>query len=122
MTFFPVSLKALAILAVAALAGVAVALTRPKPIDSAVLGSEWQCHETAFVITTCALRTQRQAVPALETTSKRDTLWPDSIAGKHVTHLSSTLAHPLPDCDFHHRQARGRALMSRALGISGPSM
>jgi hypothetical protein len=67
MTFFPVSLKALAILAVAALAGVAVALTRPKPIDSAVLGSEWQCHETAFVITTCALRTQRQAVPALET-------------------------------------------------------
>ena len=67
MTFFPGSLKALAILAVAALAGVAVALTRPKPIDSAVLGSEWQCHKTAFVITTCALRTQRQAVPALET-------------------------------------------------------
>ena len=67
MTFFPESLKALAILAVAALAGVAVALTRPKPIDSAVLGSEWQCHKTAFVITTCALRTQRQAVPALET-------------------------------------------------------
>ena len=67
MTFFPVSLKALAILAVAALAGVAVALTRPKPIDSAVLGSEWQCHKTAFVITTCALRTQRQAVPAVET-------------------------------------------------------
>ena len=65
MTFFPVSLKALAILAVAALAGVAVALTRPKSIDSAVLGSEWQCHKT--VITTCASRTQRQAVPALET-------------------------------------------------------
>jgi len=56
---------ALAILAIAALAGGAVAMTRPKPIDSAVLGSEWQCHETAFVITTCALRTQ--AVPALET-------------------------------------------------------
>ena len=67
MTFFPVSLKALAILAIAALAGVAVALTRPKSIDSAVLGSEWQCHKTAFVITTCALRTQRKAVPALET-------------------------------------------------------
>ena len=66
MTFFPVSLKALAILAVAALAGVAVALTRPKSIDSAVLGSEWQCYETSFVITTCALRTQRQAVPALD--------------------------------------------------------
>ena len=68
MTFFPLSLKALAItLAIAVLAGVAVALTRPKSIDSAVLGSEWQCHQTAFVITTCALRTQRQAVPALET-------------------------------------------------------
>ena len=71
MTFFPLSLKALATtFVIAALAWGAVALTRPKSIDSAVLGSEWQCHETAFVITTCALRTQRQAVPALETTSK----------------------------------------------------
>ena len=66
MTFFPLRLKALAILAIAALAGVAVALTRSESIDSAVLGAEWQCHKTAFVITTCALRTQRQAVPALE--------------------------------------------------------
>ena len=66
MTFFPRSL-ALAMLVIAALAGVAVALTRPELIDSTVLGSEWQCHKTAFVITTCALRTQRQAVPALET-------------------------------------------------------
>ena len=68
MTFFPLSLKVLATtFVIAALAGGAVALTRSKSIDSAVLGSEWQCHETAFVITTCALRTQRQAVPALET-------------------------------------------------------
>ena len=68
MTFFPLSLKVLAItFVIAALAGGAVALTRPKSIDSAVLGSEWQCHQTAFVITTCALRAQRQAVPALET-------------------------------------------------------
>jgi len=42
MTFFPLSLKALAILAIAALAGVAVALTRSKSIDSTMLGSEWQ--------------------------------------------------------------------------------
>ena len=71
MTFFPLSLKVLATtFVIAALAWGAVALTRPKPIDSAVLGSEWQCHKTAFVITTCALRTQRQAEPALETTSK----------------------------------------------------
>ena len=67
MTFFTVRLKALAMLAIAALVGVAVALTRSKSIGSAVLGSEWQCHQTAFVITTCALRPQRQAVPALET-------------------------------------------------------
>ena len=66
--FFPLSLKVLATtFVIAALAWGAVALTRPKPIDSAVLGSEWQCHQTAFVITTCALRTQSQAVLALET-------------------------------------------------------
>ena len=65
MTFFPLSLKALAILAIAALAGGAVALTNLKS-DSTVLGSEWQCHKIAFVITTCTLRTQRQVVPALE--------------------------------------------------------
>ena len=65
MTVFPLSLKALAI-AIAAL-GVAVALTGLESNDSAVLGSGWQCHKTAFVITTCTLRTQ--AVPAsLETT------------------------------------------------------
>jgi hypothetical protein len=66
MTFSPLSLKALAMLAIAALAGVAVALTRPKPIDSAVLGSEWQCQKTAFVITTCVLRTPPQAVLAVK--------------------------------------------------------
>ena len=55
MTFSLRSL-ALAILAIAALAGGAVALTNPKSIDSTVLGSEWQCHKIAFVITTCALR------------------------------------------------------------------
>ena len=64
---FPPSLKALAItFSISALAAGAVA-SRPKSIDSAVLGSEWQCIQTAFVITTCA---KREAVPALETTSK----------------------------------------------------
>ena len=77
MTFFPLSLKALAMLAIAALAGGAVALTRSKPIDSAVLGPEWQCHKTAFVITTCTLRTQSQAAPAL------DNLLVTSITGRH---------------------------------------
>jgi hypothetical protein len=70
MTFSPLSLKVLAIaLVTAVLAGGAVAMTRPRSIDSAVLGSEWRCHEIAFAfgITTCALRTQRQAAPALQT-------------------------------------------------------
>ena len=75
MTFFPLSLKALAILAIAAL-GAAVVLTRLESIDSAVLGSEWQCHQTAFVITTCALRTQSQAAPALD-------ILVTSITGRH---------------------------------------
>jgi hypothetical protein len=66
MTFFP-SLKALAVtFTIAALAGSAAA-SRPKSIESAVLGSEWQCTQTAFVITTCALRAQRQAAAPLET-------------------------------------------------------
>ena len=66
---------ALAILAIAALAGGAVALTRSESIDSAVLGSEWQCHKTVFVITTCALRAQRQAVPALDSLVTSITGW-----------------------------------------------
>ena len=71
MTFSPLSLKVLAIMfVIAALAGGAVALTRSKSIESAVLGSEWQCTQTAFVFTTCALRAERQAPPALETTNK----------------------------------------------------
>ena len=66
MTFFPLSRKVVAIMfVIAALAGVVMA--RPKSIESAVLGSEWQCTQTAFVITTCALRPQRRAVPAMET-------------------------------------------------------
>jgi hypothetical protein len=71
MTFYPLSVKALAItFAIAALAGGAVVMTRPKSIESAVLGSEWQCTQTAFVVTTCALRPERRAPPALETTNK----------------------------------------------------
>ena len=50
----------------------AVVLTRLESIDSVVLGSEWQCHKTAFVITTCALRTQPQAVPASLETARAD--------------------------------------------------
>jgi len=59
--------KALAIaVAVVALAGVALLLARPKPIESAVLGADWECTQTAFLLTTCA----PQATPAVETSRK----------------------------------------------------
>ena len=70
MTFFRLSLKVLAItVAAAALAGAVLLLARPQPIESAVLGSAWECTQTAFVLTTCAPRAQ-QAIPAVETLRK----------------------------------------------------
>ncbi|MEK9280379.1 MULTISPECIES: hypothetical protein [unclassified Bradyrhizobium] len=71
MTFRP-SLKAIAItFAAAALAGAALLLTRPQPIESAVLGGNWECTQTAFVLTTCAPR----VAPAVET-SRKDAVRP----------------------------------------------
>lgn len=70
MTFFRLSLKALAIaFTLVAVAGAALLLARPQPIESAVLGADWECTQTAFVLTTCAPRAQ-QAVPAVETSRK----------------------------------------------------
>ncbi|MFK4622520.1 hypothetical protein ABIF50_005826 [Bradyrhizobium diazoefficiens] len=70
MMIFRLSLKALAItVAVAALAGAAFLLARPQPIESAVLGADWECSQTAFVLTTCAPRV-REAIPAVETSRK----------------------------------------------------
>ena len=70
MTIFRLSLKALAItLALAAISGAAVLLARPQPIESAVLGADWECTQTAFVLTTCAPRVQ-QAIPSVETLRK----------------------------------------------------
>jgi len=70
MTISRPSLKALAIaVAVAALAGAALLLAGPQPIESAVLGADWECTQTAFVLTTCAPRVQ-QAIPAVETSRK----------------------------------------------------
>ncbi len=65
MTFFGLSVRALAIIVVVvALAGVAVTLGRPAPIESALLGPEWQCSRTAFIVTTCSPRVQ-EATPAV---------------------------------------------------------
>lgn len=70
MTIFRLSLKALAVtFALVAVAGTALLLARPQPIESAVLGADWECTRTAFVLTTCAPRAQ-QAVPAVETSRK----------------------------------------------------
>ncbi|MBB4257281.1 MULTISPECIES: hypothetical protein [unclassified Bradyrhizobium] len=70
MTFFRFHQKALAIaLALIAVAGAALLLARPQPIESAVLGADWECTQTAFVLTTCAPRLQ-QAIPAVETSRK----------------------------------------------------
>ncbi|BAC49698.1 blr4433 [Bradyrhizobium diazoefficiens USDA 110] len=70
MMIFRLSLKALAItVAVAALAGAAFLLARPQPIESAVLGADWECSQTAFVLTTCPPRV-REAIPAVETSRK----------------------------------------------------
>ena len=70
MTISKTSLKAVIIaVAVTAVAGAALLLSRPQPIESAVLGADWECTQTAFVLTTCAPRVQ-QAIPAAETSRK----------------------------------------------------
>jgi hypothetical protein len=70
MTFFRLSVKALAVtFAAGALACAVVLLARPQPIDNEVLGASWQCSRTAFVLTTCAPRMQ-QAAPVIETSRK----------------------------------------------------
>ena len=69
MSLSGLNLKALAITsAVVAVAAVLVVLARPKPIESAVLGGEWQCSRS-FVLTTCAQRMQ-QASPGPEVPNK----------------------------------------------------
>lgn len=70
MIFFRLSLKAVAItVAAAAIAGGVLLLARPQPVENTLLGAAWECTQTAFVLTTCALRTQ-QAIPAVETSRK----------------------------------------------------
>ncbi|MBP0109779.1 MULTISPECIES: hypothetical protein [Bradyrhizobium] len=70
MTISRPSLKALAIgFALASVAGAALLLARPQPIESAVLGADWECTRTAFVLTSCAPRLQ-EAIPAVETSRK----------------------------------------------------
>ncbi|QQO21776.1 hypothetical protein JJB98_18435 [Bradyrhizobium diazoefficiens] len=68
MTIFRLTLKALAI-AFTLVAGAALLRARPQPIESAVLGADWKCTQTAFVLTICAPRVQ-QAIPAVETSRK----------------------------------------------------
>ncbi|MCK1360310.1 hypothetical protein [Bradyrhizobium sp. 199] len=70
MTTSRLNLKALAIaFALVAVGGAMLLLGRPQPIESALLGADWECTQTAFVLTTCAPRVQ-QAIPAVETSRK----------------------------------------------------
>ncbi|RXH23322.1 MULTISPECIES: hypothetical protein [Bradyrhizobium] len=64
------TLKTLSIaLVLVAVAGAMLLLARPQPIESAVLGTGWECTQIAFVLTTCAPRIE-QATPAVETSRK----------------------------------------------------
>jgi hypothetical protein len=75
MRFFRLGLKALAItLAAVTLGGAVLLLARPQPVENTVLGSAWECTQTAFILTTCAPRVQ-QATPAVET-SRKDAVRP----------------------------------------------
>jgi hypothetical protein len=79
MTFSRLNLRVVAITAATlTLAGVAVGLARPRPIESAMLGAEWQCSRTAFVVTSCAPRPQQHAIPAVET-SRKDAVRPPRV-------------------------------------------
>ena len=70
MIFFRLSPKALAITAaVVAVAGALLLAGRPQPIESNVLGANWECTQTAFILTSCAPRAQ-DAIPAVETSRK----------------------------------------------------
>ena len=75
MISFRLSLKALAItVAAAAVAGAVLLAARPQPIESAVLGANWGCTQTAFILTSCAPCAQH-ATPAVET-SRKDAMRP----------------------------------------------
>ena len=70
MIFFRLSPKALAIAAAAvAVAGALLLAGLPQPIEIAVLGANWECTQTAFILTSCAPRAQH-AIPAVETSRK----------------------------------------------------
>ena len=70
MIIFRLSLKALAITATAAVvAGAVLLAARPQPIEITALGAAWECTQTAFILTSCAPRTQ-QAAPAVESLRK----------------------------------------------------
>lgn len=70
MIYFRLSPKALAIaVAAVTVAGAVLLAARPQPIESAVLGANWECTRTAFILTSCAPRAQ-QAIPAVETSRK----------------------------------------------------
>ena len=70
MFFFRLSPKAIAItVAAAVVAGALLFAAGPQPIESTVLGANWECTQTAFVFTSCVPRAQH-AIPVVQTSRK----------------------------------------------------
>jgi hypothetical protein len=44
-------------------------LSRPQPVESGLLGAEWSCSRTAFVLTSCS-PASTQASPVVQTSRK----------------------------------------------------
>jgi hypothetical protein len=60
MKFIWQRVRTLAIAAVAMVAvGAAVAVGHPHGVSEPLLGTEWQCHRTAFLVTTCSPSSER---------------------------------------------------------------
>jgi hypothetical protein len=54
--------RTLAIATVAIVAaGAAVVVGRPHVVSEPLLGTEWQCSRTAFLVTTCSQSTERMS-------------------------------------------------------------
>ena len=51
--------RLLAIAAVAMVAGAALSVGHPQVVSEPLLGTEWQCVRTAFLVTTCSQSSEK---------------------------------------------------------------
>ena len=65
--------RTLAIAAVAMAVGVASYVGRPRVVYEPLLGTEWQCSRTAFLVTTCSHSSEKiTTVPSLSVRLTRE--------------------------------------------------